>query len=755
MLKIIEFFAIITFLTLGMFSCASQEFAKRKSFLDMQIVANAPKDDFAIETTNYEKDARLTQVNTPKKIVYNRPANSEENTILEDRLNLLAKAITDQETLPGDGAENPKRTLPPQNENIETQGPGGESLNPIGLAHLGLGAAYKNKGKIDESILEFKDAIRINPNHIESYVSLGAAYGLKGMIDEARSEFIKAIEIDINEAVSSILLMGILKSKYTKTKIDEVEAHMKLGDAYNSMENFKKAKLEYENVLKLEPDHSIAKEMLPEVCFDLGYSYLMKGKFEDAIIEFNKTLEIKSDFPQIKYVLEIAHYNLGINYAKNKELDKAILEFNNAISINPKYAVSDRKILDDASKDKIVTSEQLGHSSGNEIEGAIDDVKKGGTFENEKDEISTENIIGEEIAQNLNEVTTDEVRPIRETIQTETILTGLSNNATGTAASAREEDKVDITITKEEEGLPVNGLVEVPTPVDIDINNIKIREGLKPYKAQPETEFVEEETLEEMKVADNENVKKAEIVGLQTVNNGNNHNQTATKDVQVFVQSPAITKADTGPVKASEIALAQKEDNVNILSPNEEKAFSSEIKGREENPDIHSENGLESEHRVISRYITINYKTESEYSELIEKYEDIIRNNPYDSNAHYKLAYISYTKAMQFDVAIARREGVLENNQNFLVKRFYLTNVIDDEDISGIGPIKQSETVENDNGSLHGKLGNVYEERGLFNDAISEYKIALKTNPDYSKFLYGLAFSYFGKASHLDIALNK
>lgn len=43
------------------------------------------------------------------------------------------------------------------------------------------------------------------------------------------------------------------------------------------------------------------------------------------------------------------------------------------------------------------------------------------------------------------------------------------------------------------------------------------------------------------------------------------------------------------------------------------------------------------------------------YEEAIEKYEDVIKGNPYDNNAHNNLAFSFFVKGSHIDVALRGR----------------------------------------------------------------------------------------------------
>ena len=61
---------------------------------------------------------------------------------------------------------------------------------------------------------------------------------------------------------------------------------------------------------------------------------------------------------------------------------------------------------------------------------------------------------------------------------------------------------------------------------------------------------------------------------------------------------------------------------------------------------------------------------------------------------------------------------------------------------------------EKGNVTFHNRLGKMYQEKEMFSEAIIEYKNALRIDPNSSKALYRLAFSFSEKSSYLGIALK-
>lgn len=90
-------------------------------------------------------------------------------------------------------------------------------------AHVLLGLIYgKTFGKVDEAIVEFKKAIKIDPNNLSAYLNIGTAYTIKGLVDEAIIEYEKAIKINKDEYVAH---NGLSRLYYSKGNYDLAIEH--------------------------------------------------------------------------------------------------------------------------------------------------------------------------------------------------------------------------------------------------------------------------------------------------------------------------------------------------------------------------------------------------------------------------------------------------------------------------------------------------------------------------------------------------
>ena len=58
------------------------------------------------------------------------------------------------------------------------------------------------KGEIDEAIMQYQNALEINPNYAEAHNNLGTAYLQKGELNEAITQFTEALNLNPDDAAA-------------------------------------------------------------------------------------------------------------------------------------------------------------------------------------------------------------------------------------------------------------------------------------------------------------------------------------------------------------------------------------------------------------------------------------------------------------------------------------------------------------------------------------------------------------------------
>jgi len=166
--------------------------------------------------------------------------------------------------------------------------------------HFDLGKLYRDSGRGDDAVREYKLAIALDPGYAAPHTNLGNLYLDNGLSELAMEEYRAALRI----------------------KPDDVNAHYNLGRAFSALSMNNEALNEFWQVLRLDPGHVEAHN-------HIGNIYLKAGKLDMAGREYMAALRLRPD-----YVL--GHNNLGNVHYLAGRLDKAEGEYRKAIELDPR-----------------------------------------------------------------------------------------------------------------------------------------------------------------------------------------------------------------------------------------------------------------------------------------------------------------------------------------------------------------------------------------------------------------------------------
>jgi tetratricopeptide (TPR) repeat protein len=139
--------------------------------------------------------------------------------------------------------------------------------NPVSwLAHNNLGYVLRQKGQVDEAIVQYQKALEIDPGYANAHYNFGNALFQKGRVDEAMEHYQKALEIQPQYA----------------------EAHNNLGNVLRQKGRVDEAIIQYQKAVVIEPDFAMAH-------YNLGMVLAQKGLADEAIAQFKETLRFKPD----------------------------------------------------------------------------------------------------------------------------------------------------------------------------------------------------------------------------------------------------------------------------------------------------------------------------------------------------------------------------------------------------------------------------------------------------------------------------
>ena len=165
-----------------------------------------------------------------------------------------------------------------------------------------LGAAFFDKGKMDEAIAQYQEAIRLKPSYADPYYNLGTALAKQGQTAEAIRQF----------------------QEYIQRRPNDADGHYDLATAFYNEGQLDEAISQYREAIRLKPDHA-------DAYINLGIALGRKGQLDEAIQQFREVIRLKPDFAKV-------HNNLGIALLNKGQIDEAIQQFRDAIRLDPQNA---------------------------------------------------------------------------------------------------------------------------------------------------------------------------------------------------------------------------------------------------------------------------------------------------------------------------------------------------------------------------------------------------------------------------------
>ena len=201
------------------------------------------------------------------------------------------------------------------------------------IALNNLGNAVLVKGRVDEAISRYQQALEIVPTNARAHSYYGNALLQKGRVDEALNQYQESIKFDPSDAevhnnLGSLLLQkGRVEDSIhqfqaaLKIKPDYAEAHFNAGLALFQSGHVDEAIAQYQDALNVNPDMALAQ-------FHLGDALRQKGLAEQAVPHYLAALEIQPSYGD-------AENNLGAVLRQTGRIDEAIFHYEKAIALMP------------------------------------------------------------------------------------------------------------------------------------------------------------------------------------------------------------------------------------------------------------------------------------------------------------------------------------------------------------------------------------------------------------------------------------
>ena len=196
--------------------------------------------------------------------------------------------------------------------------------------HYELGAAYLDSQMSAEAIAEFQKAIDIDPGFLPAYVSLGTTYLEMGQLDDAETAATAALEIDANSEPARQLLEDIQQARPvppepeptepmpTPTDPPDTKQDLERGLVFLNSRQYDQAAAAFKRVIKVEVDSV-------EAHYGLGQAYLEVGAFDDAAAAADAVLRLNPNHNQARELIQVIKF--ARNIERNQKIRKKVLSY--------------------------------------------------------------------------------------------------------------------------------------------------------------------------------------------------------------------------------------------------------------------------------------------------------------------------------------------------------------------------------------------------------------------------------------------
>jgi Flp pilus assembly protein TadD/SAM-dependent methyltransferase len=201
-----------------------------------------------------------------------------------------------------------------------------------------LGAALKQIGKINESLIASQKSVQLDPQDAEAHSNLGVTLKKLGRLKEAEASFRQAIALNLNfiEAHNNLGItlkeQGRLKEAEASFRqaialnLNFIEAHNNLGITLKEQGRLKEAEASFRQAIALNFNFIEAHN-------NLGITLKEQGRLKEAEASFRQAIALNLNF--IK-----AHNNLGITLKEQGRLQEACSAYIQAINLNPDFTIA-------------------------------------------------------------------------------------------------------------------------------------------------------------------------------------------------------------------------------------------------------------------------------------------------------------------------------------------------------------------------------------------------------------------------------
>ncbi|HZT57136.1 MAG TPA: tetratricopeptide repeat protein, partial [Pyrinomonadaceae bacterium] len=247
--------------------------------------------------------------------------------LMQQRMEASQRAVT--ETVRRRIEEGKSDSTFPSDANREASKPGVVRASPEeqkALAHNERGLDFFAKGKFEQAVKEYDEAIRINPALAAAYNNRGSALFALGRFEEAAAGFRQAAQVSPKYGQARFnLALALIKLGREKEANDALmaaaNAYFESGEEHLKNWELKEAEEDFKGILQIDPDY-------PPAHLYLGLVYNAERDFDSAVQSFNHVLARRPDNTE-------ALVGLGSAYLGQRKYADAVEACDRAIKLRP------------------------------------------------------------------------------------------------------------------------------------------------------------------------------------------------------------------------------------------------------------------------------------------------------------------------------------------------------------------------------------------------------------------------------------
>jgi tetratricopeptide (TPR) repeat protein len=195
---------------------------------------------------------------------------------------------------------------------------------------LDRGILFATRGNYELAIMDFSDAIKLEPNLAAAYMLRGRAlYASVSKVYKQEENFsgVDVISTDGKASADQIRVFDQAIADFTQAlrlDPDNANAYNERGSAYAAKGDYDQALADYNQAIRLDPNDTHAYN-------NRGLAYAKKKDYDRAIADYNQAIRLNSNNAA-------AYNNRGSSYFEKKDYDRAIADYNQWIKLDPNNA---------------------------------------------------------------------------------------------------------------------------------------------------------------------------------------------------------------------------------------------------------------------------------------------------------------------------------------------------------------------------------------------------------------------------------